>query len=213
MDDELASFFDPYDYYQAMVAGNLGERLFHPARVKLVREMVPLVGQKVLEVGAGSGCIALPLARAGYDVTAVEPCAESLAALRSNAQQLGVQLETRQADGRDLPFETGSFDVVILASVVHIVPWPGHLLWEAERVCRRDGHLVIAGPWSKHPKSMIWLKRLLGGKGARRCQRRFSRRDLHKWLMRSTYLGTRRDPLMGYVATLWSPDRKPSVMA
>ncbi len=213
MDDELASFFDPYDYYQAMVSGNLGERLFHPARIKLVREMVSLSGRKILEVGAGSGCIALPLAKEGHDVTAVEPSAESLASLRSHARQLGLQLETVQADGRDLPFEDGSFDVVILASVVHIVPWPGALLWEAERVCRRDGHLVVAGPWSKHPKSMLWLKRLLGGRAARRCQRRFSKRDLEQWLMRSTYLGKRRDPLMGYLATLWSPDRKPPSMA
>ena len=212
MDDELASFFDTYDYYQAMVSGNVGERLFHPARLKLVRDIAPLAGRKILEVGAGSGCIALPLARAGHDVTAVEPSSESLAALRANAQHLGVQVESVQADGRALPFEDDACDVGILASVVHSVPWPGRVLWEAERVGRRDGHLVVAGPWSKHPKSMLWLKRLLGGRAARRCQRRFTRRGLEKWLMRSTYLGKRRDPLMGYLATLWSPDRKPSNM-
>jgi len=209
LDDELEDLLDPYDYYQAMVSGNVGERLFHPARVKLVRDIVPLRGKRILEVGAGSGCIALSLARDGHDVTAVEPGLESLAALREHAARMAVEVEAVQADGRDLPFEDNSFDVVILASVVHIVPWPGHLLWEAERVCRRDGHLVVAGPWDKHPKSMLWLKRLLGGRASRSCQRRFTRKALEGWLMRSSYRGRRCDRLMGYLATLWSPDRKP----
>ena len=126
-DDELAGLMDPYDYYQAMVSGNVGERLFHPARVKLVRDIVPLRGKRILEVGAGSGCISLSLARDGHDVTAVEPGSESLAALRQHAARMAVEVETIQADGRDLPFDDSSFDVVILASVVHIVPWPGHM--------------------------------------------------------------------------------------
>src|SRR3712207_8582015 len=45
---------------------------------------------RVLDVGGGSGTLAVPLAEAGHDVTVVDPSADALATLRRRAETAGV---------------------------------------------------------------------------------------------------------------------------
>jgi len=57
------------------------------------------------------------------------------------------QLEDGQTDlwvdGKSLPFRLESFDTVLLIDTVYKVPSPMHLLREANRVLKPDGHLVL----------------------------------------------------------------------
>jgi len=215
---DAGQFVDPYDYYTAMKDGSRAERLFHAARLELVRGMTPLQGSRVLDVGGGSGCLALPLAQSGCDVTVAEPGAQLLDTLQQHAERLGVQVTGVHADGRQLPFDDESFDVVVVASVVHLVPFAGELLAEAERVCRAAGHLVVAGPWQRHPKSMTRVKSVLRdgplsalrGRSSRNSKDTFpfNERVLKQLLQQSSYQGAHYNYVMGYFATLWSPDRK-----
>jgi len=113
-----------------------------------------------------------------------------------------------QGDARRLPFADDSFDVVVVASLVHLVPEAGPLLREAERVCRGDGRLVVAGPWEKHPKSMTSVRTLLRGASADHRRYPFNVRRLRRLLPRSRFLGRKTDYMMGYLATTWVPDAK-----
>jgi release factor glutamine methyltransferase len=66
------------------------------------------VGGRVLDVGTGSGCIAIALARAGAEVYALEPSWGALAVARANAARLGVSekiefIAARIEEARDLP--------------------------------------------------------------------------------------------------------------
>ena len=69
-------------------------------------------GQRVLDVAAGSGNVALRAAATGADVVAADLTPENLAAGRAEARALGVELEWVQADAAALPFADGEFDVV-----------------------------------------------------------------------------------------------------
>ena len=211
-DSETQKLVDDHDYFAAMQSGSKAERMFHPARLKLIKEMASWRDREVLEVGSGTGCVAIPLAQAGACVTAVELSEAHLAQLQVYAAAQGLQITGVQADARELPFGEDSFDVVVLASLVHLVPDTDRLLQEAQRVCRPDGRLVIAGPWHRHPKSMPWLKTLLrGGKApdARRKQP-FTEEILKRGLRNSTFLGSKYNYPLGYFATLFMPDRKSS---
>ena len=60
--------------------------------VELVKQNV-VSGNSVLDVGTGSGCIAITLALAGYKVTAIDVSDEALAIAKQNAEQLGADVE------------------------------------------------------------------------------------------------------------------------
>src|SRR3954465_946553 len=70
-------------------------------------------GMRVLDVAAGTGNASIPAAQAGADVTASDLTPELLEAGRRRAQAEGVELEWTEANAERLPFEDGSFDVVM----------------------------------------------------------------------------------------------------
>ncbi len=65
--------------------------------VRLVRQNVP-IGSTVLDIGTGSGCIAITLALAGYKVTALDVSDEALAVAKQNAERLGAEVELVKGD-------------------------------------------------------------------------------------------------------------------
>lgn len=210
LDPALQALVDDHDYWAAMTRGSKAEMAFHPRRVQLVHDAVDTAGKRVLDVGCSTGPVTIPLLKAGVDVTSVDLSADHLRKLEAYAADEGVEATTVQADAANLPLDEGAFDVVFVASVVHLVPDPGPLLREAERVCRPDGRIVVAGPWSRHPKSNVLIKTILrGGKRPDGRSYPFDVPHLRRWLTRSTFLERRMDWLMGYFATVWVPDRKP----
>jgi ubiquinone/menaquinone biosynthesis C-methylase UbiE len=210
LDPALQSLVDEHDYYAAMTRGSRAEQAFHPRRVALLRACVDCMGKSVLDVGSSTGPLTVPLLQEGVDVTAVDLSAEHLSQLEAYASEAGCTAKTVQADAAAMPFEENSFDVVFVASVVHLVPDPGPILREAERVCRPGGRIVVAGPWSKHPKSNVLIKTILrGGKRPDGRSYPFDVPHLKRWLTRSRMLERRMDWLLGYFATVWEPSLKP----
>ncbi len=95
---------------------------------------------RVLEVGCGTGAISRRLIEVAEvtEVVGVDPSPGLLdRARRIAASTPGLSFET--ADGRDLPFEDHSFDVVVAHTVVSHVPEPERLVAEASRVLKPGG--------------------------------------------------------------------------
>ena len=65
--------------------------------VRLVEQNIA-PGSSVLDIGTGSGCIAITLALAGYRVSALDVSDEALAIARKNAERLGAEVEFRKED-------------------------------------------------------------------------------------------------------------------
>lgn len=100
-------------------------------------------GQRVLDIAAGSGNAAIPAAQAGADVVASDLTPELLEVGRRRAEELGVQLDWKQADAEALPFADGEFDTIM--STVGIMFAPHHQVSAGEllRVCRPGGRIGL----------------------------------------------------------------------
>jgi ubiquinone/menaquinone biosynthesis C-methylase UbiE len=96
-------------------------------------------GQRVLDVAAGTGNVAIRAAEAGAQVVASDLTPENFEAGRREARARGVELEWVEADAEALPFRDGEFDVV--TSAVGAIFAPNHqtVADEMLRVCRPGG--------------------------------------------------------------------------
>ena len=83
---------------------------------ELISDLPP--GAKALDFGSGTGNVTAKLLNLGCQVTAADVSREALAFLR---KKLGndAHLETILLTGKDLPFESGTFDMVVSYSVLH----------------------------------------------------------------------------------------------
>jgi ubiquinone/menaquinone biosynthesis C-methylase UbiE len=96
-------------------------------------------GQRVLDVAAGTGNVAIRAAKAGALVVASDLTPEHFDAGRRGAAAAGVELEWVEADAEALPFDDDTFDVV--TSCVGAMFAPNHqaVADELVRVCRPGG--------------------------------------------------------------------------
>jgi ubiquinone/menaquinone biosynthesis C-methylase UbiE len=100
-------------------------------------------GQRVLDVAAGSGNVALRAAEAGAQVVASDLTPENLAAGRREAEARGLELEWVEADAEALPFAGGEFDVVTSSVGVMFAPDHQAAADELLRVCRSGGTIGL----------------------------------------------------------------------
>jgi ubiquinone/menaquinone biosynthesis C-methylase UbiE len=96
-------------------------------------------GQRVLDVAAGTGNVALRAAEAGADVVASDLTPSQLEAGKRAAAALGLELEWVEADAEALPFADGEFDVVTSSAGAIFAPDHQQVADELLRVCRPGG--------------------------------------------------------------------------
>jgi ubiquinone/menaquinone biosynthesis C-methylase UbiE len=100
-------------------------------------------GQRVLDVAAGTGNVAIRAAEAGADVVASDLTPEHFDAGRREARTASVALEWVEADAEALPFGDGSFDVVTSSFDAMFAPNHRAVADELVRVCRPGGTIGI----------------------------------------------------------------------
>jgi ubiquinone/menaquinone biosynthesis C-methylase UbiE len=100
-------------------------------------------GDRVLDVGSGSGNVAIPAAQTGANVVASDLTPELFDAGRARAAAEGVALEWREADAEALPFPDGEFDVVLSCIGVMFAPHHQAAADELVRVCRPGGRIGL----------------------------------------------------------------------
>ena len=113
----------------------LGERLIDAAGIA--------AGDRVLDVGAGSGNAAIAAAHRGARVVASDLTPELFADGRARAAEQGVDLEWVQADAEALPFADGEFDVVVSCIGAMFAPHHDATAAELLRVCRPGGTIAM----------------------------------------------------------------------
>lgn len=111
-------------------------------------------GARVLELGVGTGRIAVPLAKAGCQVVGIDLSAHMLTALARRVDHEGLQhIQLAQADITALPFAERVFDGAMAVHVLHLVSdWAG-VLGQLSRLIRPGGTLVLGRDWVD-PQSM-----------------------------------------------------------
>jgi ubiquinone/menaquinone biosynthesis C-methylase UbiE len=102
---------------------------------------------KALEIGAGTGFFSLNLRQAGVldevHVTDISP--GMVEAAKRNAAKLGFMIAGRTADAEQLPYDDGTFDIVVGHAVIHHLPDVEQAFREMLRVLKPGGRVVICG--------------------------------------------------------------------
>jgi ubiquinone/menaquinone biosynthesis C-methylase UbiE len=96
-------------------------------------------GQRVLDVAAGTGNVAIPAAEAGAQVVALDITPENFEAGRKEADAREVAVEWVEADAQALPFGADEFDVVTSSFGAIFAPDHQKVADEMLRVCRPGG--------------------------------------------------------------------------
>lgn len=114
-----------------------------PVTQAVATALTPLEdSDSVVDLGCGTGLFSERLTRGGATVTGVDSSRKMLRqALSKGRISCGVQAEASKT-----PLETGSFDSVICANVLHLHPAPEQLIQEASRLVRSGGLVAWVTP-------------------------------------------------------------------
>ena len=100
-------------------------------------------GLEALDVGCGTGFLALELAARGHHVTGIDFAPAMLALAKEKAAGAGAAIRFEEADAENLPFAAASFDLVITRHVLWTLPHPRAAIGEWIRVLRPGGRLAV----------------------------------------------------------------------
>jgi len=161
---------DPY----RRVAG-IYDRLFEPLNRGLRQlglRMFPLEqGQKVLDVGCGTGVHLDLYRKSGCELYGIDSSPSMLDVARA---RLGEEADLRLSDATNMPYESDTFDLVLCMLALHEMDQPERMsvISEMKRVLRADGRILLidfhAGPalplkgWITKP--IIFLSEVAAGR-------------------------------------------------
>ena len=101
----------------------------------------------ILDVGTGTAQIPIELCRRATTahMAAIDLAEEMLKVGRQNVRRAGLadRLRLERVDAKKMPFDDGSFAVVVSNSIIHHIPEPAGVVAEMVRVLRRGGFLFV----------------------------------------------------------------------
>jgi SAM-dependent methyltransferase len=120
------------------------EGLTTPVAAHLVKFAGVHKGHRVLDVGCGTGVVAITAARLGGKVTGLDLTPELLARARENSRIANVEIDFREGDAEALPFGDGEFDVVLSQFGHMFAPRPEVAVAQMLRVLKPAGVIAFA---------------------------------------------------------------------
>ncbi|MDQ2969409.1 MAG: class I SAM-dependent methyltransferase [Actinomycetota bacterium] len=110
----------------------------------LVSELAPQAGESWLDVGTGTGGVAVRAARAGAVVTGSDLAPVLIETARRLAADEGLEIRYEVGDAEQLPYEDASFDIVSSSFGAMFAPDHSAVAGELARVTRPGGRLGMA---------------------------------------------------------------------
>jgi phosphatidylethanolamine/phosphatidyl-N-methylethanolamine N-methyltransferase len=115
----------------------------HPGRVQAIQRMGIRPGDRVLEVGVGTGINASLYTR-DCTVTGIDLSGPMLEKARDRIERKGIRnVRLLEMDAADLKFADETFDIVYAPYLISVVPDPVAVAREMRRVCRAGGRIVF----------------------------------------------------------------------
>jgi SAM-dependent methyltransferase len=115
-----------------------------PAARLVVERAAPAAGERVVDVGCGTGSASLLAAERGAEVTGVDPAPRLLDVARREAAARGLDATFAPGEAAALPLEDGEADVVLSVFGVIFAPDPGAATAEIARVSAPGGRIVLS---------------------------------------------------------------------
>lgn len=101
-------------------------------------------GTRMLDVACGNGNTVIPAARAGADVTGIDLAPYLIEQAVARANEAGVKAEFDIGDAESMPYDDGSFEVVVTMFGAMFAPRPDITASELKRVCASGGTVAMA---------------------------------------------------------------------
>jgi SAM-dependent methyltransferase len=124
--------------WERLERGNVG------SQTTILELVDPRAGECVLDVGTGSGGMALLAARTGARVTGIDIAEDGIERARARAAEDGLDVRFDVGDAQSLPYADGEFDVVVSTFGIIFASDHRQAARELARVCRPDGRLGLA---------------------------------------------------------------------
>ena len=164
-----------------------------PVHLKMVEKvhliLKSLQGQKVLEVGAGSGIDSLHLTKSfGVDPYCIEFSEQSVQRIKYRFTCNGLQCNIVHADLRRIPFRDECFDVTFSSGVLEHFEKTLEVLLEQKRILRKGGVIAIGVPYTYTLHSLKKKILLFAGRWGIGWETQFTKRKLKSLIDRAGML-------------------------
>lgn len=136
-------------------------KIFHRGRVVSVDMLKIQPGEKILEVGVGTG-LTLPFFPEECNIVGIDLSKHMLDKAKHKVESHGMKnVEIMQMDAMKLDFPDNHFDSIIAAYVISVVPDPAQVLKEMMRVCKKGGKIVFINHFKTDNSLIAFLEGLI----------------------------------------------------
>ena len=124
--------------------------------IDALKPFCSLKNAMILDVGCGTGGIAIAFALTGAKVVASDPSKVDVSVGSVRASEEKVEVEWLVSKGEDTPFMDSSFDVIVCNDVIEHVESPKALAKELYRLLKNKGILHLTTPNKYSPYNILW---------------------------------------------------------
>ncbi|MGQ9818675.1 MAG: class I SAM-dependent methyltransferase [Candidatus Kapaibacteriales bacterium] len=139
----MAIFDNEAEIYNKWYTMPLGKFVDEVETRAIMELLSPQSGEKILDVGCGTGNYSIKIARLGANVIGIDCSEPMLKIARKKAESLNLNIEFILADAMNLPFEENFFDACLSVTAVEFFADQTRGLEEMFRVVRPNGKIVV----------------------------------------------------------------------
>jgi phosphatidylethanolamine/phosphatidyl-N-methylethanolamine N-methyltransferase len=133
----------------------------HPGRMHAIQKMKIRPGDRVLEVGVGTGINASLYPR-DCSVVGIDLSSSMLEKARERVWRKGIRnVRLMEMDAADMKFADGGFDIVYAPYLISVVPDPVGVAREMRRVCKPGGRIIFLNHFRSPNRTLAWIERAI----------------------------------------------------